>query len=165
MVRSAISNGLTEQGTILLGGDAQMEFTYRFATEAERAFMAAEAVAVSEVVDFRSMVVAGPAGAEERALTQVKSVDSAYPLVGTMELEPAIPLSQALAGDGTRPGAVMDRVLVERLGLKVGDTMRLGTQEFRRLGHHRDRTRQRHGRLCAGPADDGADRRRWAIPG
>ena len=130
MVRSAISNGLTEQGTILLGGDAQMEFTYRFATEAERAFMDAEAVAVSEVVDFRSMVVAGPAGAEERALTQVKSVDSAYPLVGTMELEPAIPLAQALAGDGTRPGAVMDRVLVERLGLAVGDTMRLGTQEF-----------------------------------
>ncbi|HSF64114.1 MAG TPA: FtsX-like permease family protein, partial [Paracoccaceae bacterium] len=130
MVRSAISNGLTEQGTILLGGDAQMEFTYRFATEAERAFMAAEAVAVSEVVDFRSMVVAGPDGAEERALTQVKAVDSAYPLVGTMALEPAIPLSQALAGDGTLPGAVMDRVLVERLGLKVGDTMRLGTQEF-----------------------------------
>lgn len=130
MVRSAISNGLTEQGTILLGGDAQMEFTYRFATEAERAFMAAEAVAVSEVVDFRSMVVAGPAGAEERALTQVKAVDSAYPLVGQMVLEPAIPLAQALAGDGTRPGAVMDRVLVERLGLAVGDTMRLGTQEF-----------------------------------
>ena len=33
--------------------------------------------------------------------------------------------------DGGLPGAVMDRVLVDRLGLAVGDTFRLGTQEFR----------------------------------
>ena len=32
LVRAAIERGLQDQGAVLLGGDAQMEFTYRFAT-------------------------------------------------------------------------------------------------------------------------------------
>jgi putative ABC transport system permease protein len=127
MVRAAIEGGLESQGAALLGGDAQMEFTYRRATDDERAFMDAMAVATSEVIDFRSMIVVG----EDRALTQVKSVDSAYPLVGAVELEPVIPLAQALAVENGLPGAVMDRVLVDRLGLALGDTLRMGTQDFR----------------------------------
>jgi predicted lysophospholipase L1 biosynthesis ABC-type transport system permease subunit len=31
MVRAAIEAGLRDQGAVLLGGDAQMEFTYRYA--------------------------------------------------------------------------------------------------------------------------------------
>jgi putative ABC transport system permease protein len=127
MVRTAIETGLKEQGAVLLGGDAQMEFTYRFASDEERAFMEQIALGVSEVVDFRSMAVVG----EDRALTQVKSVDSAYPLVGAVTLDPPVPLADALAGDATRPGAVMDRVLVDRLGLALGDSFVMGTQTFR----------------------------------
>lgn len=131
MVRAAIGAGLHEQGAALLGGDAQMEFTYRFATDDERAFMTEIADGVSEIVDFRSMVVVGNVGAEDRALTQVKAVDGAYPLVGAVALDPVIPLAQALAGGAGLPGAVMDRVLVDRLGLAVGDSFRLGLQAFR----------------------------------
>jgi putative ABC transport system permease protein len=127
MVRTAIETGLKEQGAVLLGGDAQMEFTYRFASDEERAFMERIALNVSEVVDFRSMAVVG----EDRALTQVKSVDTAYPLIGAVVLDPPVPLEEALAGDETRPGAVMDRVLVDRLGLAVGDSFVMGTQTFR----------------------------------
>jgi putative ABC transport system permease protein len=125
-VRSAIEAGLADQGAILLGGDARVSFVYRFASEEERAWMDATAEAVSEVTDFRSMaVVDGPDG-PERGLTQVKSVDDAYPLVGDVVLDPAIPLAEALAGTG----AVMAPVLADRLGLAVGDTFRLGTTEF-----------------------------------
>jgi putative ABC transport system permease protein len=130
-VRSAIEAGLRDQGAVLLGGDAQMEFTYRFATEDERAFMDAAADRVSEVVDFRSMAVVGAGDAEDRALTQVKAVDDLYPLVGAVSLEPAVPLAEALAVQDGVPGAVMDRVLVDRLGLVPGAVFRLGTQEFR----------------------------------
>lgn len=131
MVRAAIEAGLREQGAVLLGGDAQMDFTYRFASPEERAWVEARAAAVSEVVDFRSMAVAGPEGAEDRALTQVKGVDAAYPLTGEVVLDPPVPLAEALAGAGGLPGAVMDRVLVDRLGLEVGDTFTLGVQAFR----------------------------------
>ncbi len=129
-VRAAIEAGLRDQGAVLLGGDAQMEFTYRFATEAERNYMAGIAAEVSEIVDFRSMVVTGAGNDEDRALTQVKAVDGAYPLAGSVTLE-AGDLGLALAGADGLPGAVMDKVLVDRLLLKVGDRFRLGEQEFR----------------------------------
>ncbi len=126
LVRAAIENGLREQGSSLLGGDAEMSFTYRFASDAERAFMADVATRVSEVVDFRSMALVG----EDNALTQVKAVDDAYPLIGTVVLDQGT-LPDALVGADGLPGAVMDRVLVDRLGLKVGDIFRLGVQDFR----------------------------------
>ncbi len=69
------------------------------------------------------MAVVGEGDAAERALTQVKGVDALYPLIGAVVLEPAVPLAEALAGSGGLPGAVMDRVLVDRLGLTVGDTL------------------------------------------
>lgn len=126
LVRSAIEAGLEEQGAVLLGGDAQMEFTYRFATADERAWMEARAVAVSEIVDFRSMAVVG----DDSALTQIKAVDDAYPLVGAVTLESGtLPAALAVA-DGV-PGAAMDKVLVDRLGLALGDRFTLGTQAFR----------------------------------
>jgi len=114
MVRSAIDAGLRDQGAVLLGGDAQMEFTYRFATEAERAYMTGIAAEVAEIVDFRSMVVTGAGEAEDRALTQVKAVDGAYPLMGAVVLE-AGSLAQALAPGEGLPGAVMDKVMGDRL--------------------------------------------------
>ncbi len=129
-VRSSIEAGLAREGAALLGGDAEMEFTYRFATQEERDWMRANALAVSEVVDFRSMAVVGDDGTAERALTQVKAVDDAYPLVGTVQLDPEMPLAQALAGQDGVPGAVMERVLADRLGLRPGDGFRLGTQNF-----------------------------------
>lgn len=127
MVRSAIEAGLEGQGAVLLGGDAGMEFTYRFADDAERAWMDQTATRVAETVDFRSMIVVG----EERGLTQVKAVDAAYPLYGTVELDPPMPLAQAFAAEAGVPGAVVDPVLVDRLGLAVGDQFTLGSQRFR----------------------------------
>jgi putative ABC transport system permease protein len=129
-VRSAIQSGLEAQGSILLGGDASVEFTYRFAEPEERAYLESISTGISEIADFRSMVVKDPEGVAERALTQVKSVDAAYPLTGEVVLDPAIPLADALAGDGTKPGAVMAPLLADRLGLEPGDSFRLGTQDF-----------------------------------
>ncbi|MEL6564276.1 MAG: FtsX-like permease family protein [Pseudomonadota bacterium] len=129
-VRAAIEAGLEREGAALLGGEAELDFTYRFATEDEWAWMRANADAVSEIADFRSMaVVDGPDG-PERGLTQIKAVDDAYPLIGTVELVPDMPLATALTGTNGLPGAVMERALIDRLGLSAGDTFRLGTQDF-----------------------------------
>ncbi|MCF8512195.1 MAG: FtsX-like permease family protein [Rhodobacteraceae bacterium] len=121
-VRAAIQAGLTEQGTVLLGGDAQVEFTYRFATPEERAYLEGMSDRLSEIADFRSMAVAG----EARVLTQVKAVDGAYPLVGSVTLEGGMALDQALADQG----AVMDRVLAGQMGLVPGDSFALGQARF-----------------------------------
>src|SRR3989338_3656055 len=110
MVRSAIEAGLSDQGAVLLGGDAQVEFTYRYASPEERAYLDSIALRVSEIVDFRSMAVQGDA----HVLTQVKAVDDAYPLLGVVGLE----------------GAVMEAVLADQMGLGLGDRFALGLQEF-----------------------------------
>lgn len=128
-LRSAIEAGLAREGAALLGGDASVEFTYRFANETERAWMNEIATHVSETVDFRSMLVIDDGTTREQALTQLRAVDDAYPLVGEVVLDPPIPLAEALAG-GDLPGLVTERILADRLGLTPGDTVTLGTQDF-----------------------------------
>jgi len=125
-VRAAIEAGLAREGAAILGGAAELDFTYRFATEQERAWMANRANAVSEIVEFRSMAVVK----DDRALTQIKGIDDAYPLVGTVTLSPDIPLDAALATTNGISGAVMERALSDRLGLTPGDTFQLGTKTF-----------------------------------
>lgn len=125
-VRAAIEAGLEREGASILGGDAELELTYRFATEAERAWMQSQATAVSEIADFRSMATVG----DDRALTQVKAVDDLYPLIGSVVLSPEMPLADALSFQNDLPGAVMERALIDRLGLNVGDTFALGTQSY-----------------------------------
>src|SRR5690606_30719819 len=129
--RMAIQEGLAREASTILGGDAELRFTYRFAEPDERAWMEANALQVSEVVDFRSMAVAGDG---ERALAQVKAVDAAYPLYGGVVLEGGGALADALAEQSGLPGLVAQRVLVARLGLAPGDTLRLGTRDFRLAG-------------------------------
>lgn len=125
-VRAGIEAGLENEGAALLGGDAEAEFTYRFAREAELEWMGSISDTISETVEFRSMAVVGSGDTSERGLTQIRAVDNAYPLVGEVTLEPAMPIADALADFG----AVMERVLADRLGLEAGDTFALGTQTF-----------------------------------
>jgi putative ABC transport system permease protein len=126
-LRTGIQQGLTDQGSVILGGDAEMRFTYRPADADERAYMDRIATQVSEVYDFRSMALVE----DDQALTQIKAVDTAWPLTGAAQLDPPIPVAEALADSDGLPGAIMDPVLIERLSLAIGDTFRLGTQEFR----------------------------------
>lgn len=126
-VRAGIQAGLAREGAALLGGHAELELTYRFANEQETAWMQAQSTAVSEVAEFRSMATT----TADRALTQVKAVDDAYPLIGSITLSPDMTLDTALAVQNNIPGAVMERALIDRLDLKLGDVFSLGTQSFR----------------------------------
>ncbi|MFO8126941.1 ABC transporter permease [Yoonia sp.] len=125
-VRAGIEAGLKRDGAALLGGDAEVEFTYRFARDAELQWLLGISDQVSETVDFRSMVVVERDGETERGLTQIRAVDDLYPLIGEVQLDPPMPLPDALADKG----GVMERVLADRLALSPGDTFRLGEQAF-----------------------------------
>src|SRR5580658_1739219 len=61
-------------------------------------------------------------------LVSLKAVDPAeYPYYGTADLEPSMPLAQALQGDS----AVASDEFLIRLNAHVGDTLRLGERNFR----------------------------------
>ncbi len=129
-VRVSIQQGLAREGAAILGGDAAMAFTYRFADATEKTWMQDNAVEVSEIVDFRSMMVVDRVSGVERGLTQVKGVDAAYPLIGEVVLAPQIPLAEALSGRDGVPGLVAQQVLMDRMGLAIGDIVKLGVQPF-----------------------------------
>ena len=67
----------------------------------------------------------------DRALTQVKAVDESWPLFGAPVFDPPMPVEAVFAGAEGLPGAAMSPLLIDRLGLGVGDSFRLGDQSFR----------------------------------
>ena len=127
-LRGAIEAGLNSNGQVFLGGDAEIELTYRRASPQENDWMAQQSLQKSEIIDFRSMAVARDNS--KRILTQVKAVDAAYPLVGEIVLSNGMGLPEALAGQNDLPGAVVAPALLRRLQLNLGGIMQLGEQEF-----------------------------------
>lgn len=129
-VRSAIDAGLNGEAATLLGGDAEMSFSHRTATENERAWIAENSLESSEIISFRSMAQAHSGDSPDVGLSQVKAVDAAFPLYGNVVLNPPMPLSQALNTRDGQPGVAMHQALIDRLGVSIGDTIRLGEQSF-----------------------------------
>jgi putative ABC transport system permease protein len=119
---AAIERGIDEQGQPLLGGDVEISIVHRQATDKELAFITSKGE-VSKVATVRAMAVAG----EGTTLVEVKAIDSHYPLYGKLELEDGGSLADALARKDGIFGAVADPLLMGRLGLKPGDTIKLGT--------------------------------------
>lgn len=109
----------------------RFELRNREATQEERAYLdGLGAVAVS--TGLRSM--ARLADGSEQTLTEVKAIDGSYPLFGTFVTEPNRPLSELLAGTGDTYGAIAAPLLLERLGIKVGDEILLGNVKLKLTG-------------------------------
>ncbi len=115
---SAINAGLAERGQSILGGDVDARLTSRAATAAERAALARAGV-VSEQLRLRAMAGV-PDG--ERTLVELKAVDARWPLYGRFRIE----------GDRAFPiGSVaVAPALVDRLGVRPGQRLAIGTREF-----------------------------------
>ena len=92
----AMLTGLAAQGRELLGGDVSVELVHRAAAPQELAFLSRYG-RVSEVTSMRAMAYALKREAEsERQLIELKGVDGAYPLYGSVGLTPIVPLQNAL---------------------------------------------------------------------
>lgn len=118
----ALRAGLTKQGESILGGDvifARMHV--RAAPEDQALFRSLGRV--SETATMRTM--ARRVDGSDQALAELKGVDSAYPLAGTVTLKSGGTFADALSGQG----AVADAMLLDRLGLKLGDKMRIGSDD------------------------------------
>ncbi|THF57123.1 ABC transporter permease [Ollibium composti] len=126
-VARSIAAGVADQGQVLLGGDMRFELNQREATPQERAFLSGLGQ-VSESAGMRSMARL-PDGSDQ-ALVELKAVDGAYPLFGALETEPALPSEALFAERDGAFGAATQDLLLERLGLKLGDRLKLGDAEY-----------------------------------
>ena len=121
---AAITGELGARGRVLLGGDIEIAMTQRQAAPAERAALA-RLGRVSDTIRTRAMA-RGPG--EGAVLTELKGVDSRYPLYGTLTV--ADGRYRPLAPDAV----LIDRALAERLLVRPGDTLRYGEAAFRVAG-------------------------------
>ncbi|HEX3808797.1 MAG TPA: FtsX-like permease family protein [Rhizomicrobium sp.] len=130
----AFLTGLSDQGRVILGGDISVGLVHREATAPELAFLKARGH-VSEITSMRAMAYAIKNGVEaERQLIELKAVDSAYPLYGSVSIAPKQSLASALACASGTCGALVEQTLLYRLHAKAGGIIRIGTQNFRIAG-------------------------------
>ncbi len=125
-LRAATESGLAQDATKLLGGDVEIQVSYRTLPPEARAWVAAAGGRISDVIQMRAMAVA-PSG--ERTLVELKAVDGAYPLYGALVLDPPGGIAAGPRPGGTF-GVALERATAERLGVAVGDRIRIGDAAF-----------------------------------
>lgn len=129
-VSAALTRGLAEGGQDILGGDVRIRLIHREASAEERAYLG-ERAAVSASAEMRAMARnAAPDAARGQTLVELKAADNTYPLYGSMELSPALPFDEAIAIRGGVPGLVVEPNLLSRLGVVIGDKVKIGDTDF-----------------------------------
>jgi putative ABC transport system permease protein len=126
-VASGLLAGLEQDARKILGGDLALRLVHREIDPAAREWIAARAT-LSSAAYLRTMAEGGAVAA--RTVIELKAVDRRYPLFGSAELAPQMSMTDALAKTGETWGAVADASLLDRLGLAVGDRMRIGEASF-----------------------------------
>ncbi len=123
----AFRRGLATEARAILGGDIAISVRQRRLAPIE--------VAELKKLGTVSTAVASQAMAEgangERRLVELRGVDAAYPLAGTVSVRGAPSLAAALEPRDGAWGAAVEQALLDRLGLKVGDRFMAGNVPMR----------------------------------
>lgn len=126
-VATMMTTGIAEQGRSILGGDLRFALVQREVTPDEARYLEGLGT-VSRSASLRSMVRL--ADGSDQSLTEVKAVDGAYPLYGSLDTTPDVPLATLLGEQDGRFGAVAAPELFDRLGIEPGAIVRLGDAEI-----------------------------------
>ena len=125
----AFRRGLASEAREILGGDIAVSSEKAFTAKERHVF--ADAGRASYAAASRAMAEA-PSG--ERRMVEIRGVDHAYPLAGQVELTGAggrpMSLDAAFAPQGGVPGAAVETALLERMGLKLGQTFTVSDKRF-----------------------------------
>lgn len=124
----ALRAGLAGNARALLGADVELRVAARGATNDQLAWLRDNSETLITVREMRTMAYATASPA--RTLVELKGIDPAYPLYGSVTLSPPIPLAEALESRDGAPGAVAEKTLFARIGLAVGDRLRVGDAEI-----------------------------------
>jgi len=137
-----VNRAVTKEARGLLGGDIEIRSSHRLTDEGERllADLTKQRITITRVSELVAMVVRPPAAAgassQTTQIVELKAVEAAYPLYGTLKLEPEQPLDRLLhpdresCGPAGCFGAVVQETLLLRMGLAVGDRVKIGQARF-----------------------------------
>jgi putative ABC transport system permease protein len=125
-VAASLGEGLAREGRTLLGGDVAFSLIQREAKPDEVAFLRGRGE-LSVAATLRAMARAADG---RLALVELKAVDSVYPMLGELTLDPKLPVADLLAEHDGAFGAAADSTLLARLDLKIGDRVTIGGATF-----------------------------------
>ena len=136
-----VERAVTKEARGLLGGDLEIRLNHPLSlagqavlnslTERDMVF-----THVSELIAMTARTTQGSSGALSTQIIELKAVESAYPLYGAIRLDPAQSLDVLLHPDERRCGghacfgAMVQESLLIRMGLSVGDHLKIGQAAF-----------------------------------
>ena len=129
---SSLDRTIRGEARQLLAADIAVDSRRPLPQALADALSAIPGVQRADLTEMVTVVAAPPRGeaAGRSQLVELKAVAGGYPFYGRLVLEPDRPLAELLAADAV----VVGPDLLSRLGLRVGDALRLGGTEFRIAG-------------------------------
>lgn len=122
-IAASITGGIAAEGQAILGGDVSVALVQRDIPQ-QALELAAKSGEVSESRLLRAM--ARRSDGADQALIELKAVDAAYPLYGSLEGE-----SGEISMTGAGPDEVwVDPILMTRLDLRTGDEILIGNAGY-----------------------------------
>jgi putative ABC transport system permease protein len=135
-----VEQAVTKEARGLLGGDLEFRLSRPMSPKGQEVLdsLSDRGVALTHVSELVAMAArAGPSGSgQPTQIVELKAVEPQYPLYGTLRLEPPGDLLDLLRQQtrrcSDRPcfGAVVQESLLIRMGLTVGDQLRIGQGLF-----------------------------------
>ncbi len=122
-LRAGVEAGIAADGARILGGEVEVASQQGALPPAVADWARERGARLSNITQMRAMAVA-PDG--ERTLVELKAVDEAYPLFGALQLDPP---GMLMPGE-----VVVERIVMDRLGVAPGATIRIGDSSFRLRG-------------------------------
>ncbi|WP_343055054.1 ABC transporter permease [Azospirillum oleiclasticum] len=148
-VSDGILDGLRSDGRAILGGDLALRKIYSGFAPEETAHLTASG-RLSMQAELRAM--ARKPDETASSLVELKAVDGVYPLYGSVSLRGGGDLHDAIALRDGQWGAVVEDTVLDRTGLKVGDSIRVGEASFAIRGViEREPDRAASGTFSLGP--------------
>ncbi len=147
-----VDRAVTREARSLLGGDLEIRLSRPPSSQGQTVLDSLKErdiaiTHVSELVAMAAKIERYPQGGQPTQIVELKAVESAYPLYGTVKIEPHLPLQELLshsacnqsrAASGVSPttpdaschGAVVQESLLIRMRLAVGDRLKIGQGLF-----------------------------------
>lgn len=128
-VGAALQAAVARDARVILGGDIEIRQRGGDVSEAQRGAIAL----LGETA--RTIDLSARASANDQSLLlKLRAVSGTYPLLGEVVVDPPAALGDMLAVADGLPGAVVDPGVLDRLGLAVGQSLRIGNADFKVRG-------------------------------
>ena len=127
-VSSSIATGLRNDGRAILGGDVAIRTMQGPLPDEALAYLYDNSAAMMHYVETRAM--ARRDDGNSNTLIEFKAIDDNYPLFGELILAGSDVFDHRLLGKRERWGAVVEPLLLQRLGTTVGALIKIGDTQY-----------------------------------